>query len=114
MQSSEPGHLFQSNQQLQDDAKRSRKRKAAERLGDPMTVGKVIDFVVHGPTLYSAESGWLARQVDIAVSRSIAATRAHRAVVEDYQALQRASGSSDLRRLDADTWPCPSLHWVMG
>jgi hypothetical protein len=68
MQSSDPGHLFQSTQQLLEDARRSNKRKAAERVGDPLTVGKVINFVIHGSTLYSAESGWLARQVDITVS----------------------------------------------
>jgi hypothetical protein len=26
--------------------------------------------VIHGSTLYSAESGWIARQVDIAVSHA--------------------------------------------
>ena len=67
MQTSNPDLLFQTahDQALVKD--RSRKRAAAAHVGSPIEVGKVIDFVIDGPSAFVAESGWQARQVDLEV-----------------------------------------------
>jgi hypothetical protein len=69
MQTTDTDLLFQSTQQLNDAASRAGKRLAAADIGRPILTGKIIDFLIVGNEAFVAESGWQARQLDLAVSR---------------------------------------------
>lgn len=69
MQTTDTDLLFQTNQQLDATAQRQRKALAAEKIGSPITVSsKVLDITVQWPNAWTAESGWLARHVNLEVS----------------------------------------------
>ncbi len=60
--------LFQTDQQIKADANHKRKARAAEKVGHPIKVSsKIIDFEIWGQEAWTAESGWQARRVDLAV-----------------------------------------------
>lgn len=68
MQTSDPGHLFQTTAQLKQAASRERKLKAAEKIGSPITLSsKVLGLEIRGNDAFTAESGWQARRVDLKV-----------------------------------------------
>jgi hypothetical protein len=69
MQTTDTGLLFQTNQQLDAAAQRKLKIAASEDVGSPITVSsKILDVQVIWPNAWTAESGWLARQIDLQVS----------------------------------------------
>lgn len=68
MQTSDPGHLFQTTAQLKQAASRERKLKAAEKIGSPITLSsKVLALEIRDSHAFTAESGWQARRVDLKV-----------------------------------------------
>lgn len=69
MQTTDPGLLFQTSQQLADTSNRERKIAAAQNIGSPIKLSsKVLDLIVSGDEAWTAESGWQARCIDLAVS----------------------------------------------
>jgi hypothetical protein len=69
MQTADTGLLFQTNQQLDAAAQRKLKIVASEDVGSPITVtSKILDVQVIWPNAWTAESGWLARHLDLEVS----------------------------------------------
>jgi hypothetical protein len=69
MQTTDSGLLFQTNQQLDANAQRQRKALASEDVGSPIRVSsKILDVQVIWPNAWTAESGWLARQLNLEVS----------------------------------------------
>lgn len=71
MQTSDPNYLFQTTSELSNAEKRERKIKAAEKIGHPIKVSsKVLDLLVHDQHAWTAESGWQARKINLAVSSS--------------------------------------------
>lgn len=69
MQTTDADLLFQTNQQLDATAQRQRKSLAAEKVGSPIKVSsKVLDITIQWPDAWTAESGWLARHIDLEVS----------------------------------------------
>ena len=69
MQTADTGLLFQTNQQLDAAAQRKLKIVASEDVGSPITVtSKILDVQVIWPNAWTAESGWLARNLDLEVS----------------------------------------------
>ncbi|WVR03549.1 hypothetical protein IAU60_000541 [Kwoniella sp. DSM 27419] len=78
MQSSDPGHLFQTTSDLAQDVNRQRKLKAAEKIGDPINVSsKVLDLVVRGQEGWTAESGFQARRFDLRTGKTIRLYKGH-------------------------------------
>ena len=76
MQTADTGLLFQTNQQLDAAAQRKLKIVASEDVGSPITVtSKILDVQVIWPNAWTAESGWLARHLDLEVSSSSASTQ---------------------------------------
>jgi hypothetical protein len=68
MQTADTGLLFQTNQQLDAAAQRKLKIVASEDVGSPITVtSKILDVQVIWPNAWTAESGWLARHLDLEV-----------------------------------------------
>lgn len=71
MQTTDTGLLFQTNQQLDAAAQRQLKVVAAENVGSPIQVSsKVLDIQIRWPDAWTAESGWLARHLNLEVSTS--------------------------------------------
>jgi hypothetical protein len=71
MQTTDTDLLFQTNQQLDATAQRKLKIVAAEDVGSPVTMSsKILDVQVIWPNAWTAESGWLARHLDLEVSHS--------------------------------------------
>lgn len=71
MQTTDTGLLFQTNQQLDATAQRQLKVAAAEKVGSPIQVSsKVLDIQVRWPDAWTAESGWLARHLNLEVRPS--------------------------------------------
>ena len=69
MQTTDTGLLFQTNQQLDANAQRQLKIVAAEKVGSPVQVSsKVLDITIRWPDAWTAESGWLARHLNLEVS----------------------------------------------
>jgi hypothetical protein len=69
MQTADTGLLFQTNQQLDAAAQRKLKIVASEDVGSPITVtSKILDVQVIWPNAWTAESGWLARHLDLELS----------------------------------------------
>lgn len=90
MQSSHPAHLFQSSSSLETGSRRAAKASAHSTTGNPIFLGKrqddiddlrlggagadagkekVLDAVVEGDGLWTAESGSIVRRIDLKVSR---------------------------------------------
>ena len=68
MQTADTGLLFQTNQQLDAAAQRKLKIAASQDIGNPITVSsKILDVQVIWPNAWTAESGWLARHLDLEV-----------------------------------------------
>jgi hypothetical protein len=68
MQTTDTGLLFQTSADLASSASRERKVKAAEKIGNPIRLSsKILDLCIHGDTAFTAESGWIARKVDLNV-----------------------------------------------
>lgn len=71
MQTNDTNLLFQSDDQLEDAAKRAQEGAKYASLGSPMRVtSKILAACINGNDIYTAESGWQARRVDLQVSRS--------------------------------------------
>ena len=69
MQTTDTELLFQTNQQLDANAQRQLKIVAAEKVGSPVQVSsKVLDITIRWPDAWTAESGWLARHLNLEVS----------------------------------------------
>lgn len=69
MQTTDTDLLFQTSQQLDATAQRKRKALAAEKVGSPIQVSsKVLGITVRWPDAWTAESGWVARHIDLEVS----------------------------------------------
>ncbi|KAK8843940.1 hypothetical protein IAR55_006732 [Kwoniella newhampshirensis] len=82
MQSADPGHLFQTTQQIRHAAERERKLRAAEKVGDPIIVSsKVLDLAVRGQEGWTGESGWQARRVDLRTGKTIKLYKGHQGPV---------------------------------
>ncbi|WVW81894.1 hypothetical protein I302_103893 [Kwoniella bestiolae CBS 10118] len=82
MQSSDPGHLFQTTSQLAQSANRQRKFKASEKVGEPINVSsKVLDLVVRGQEGWTGESGFLARRLDLRTGKTIRLYKSHQGPV---------------------------------
>ncbi|WVQ93618.1 hypothetical protein IAU59_000694 [Kwoniella sp. CBS 9459] len=82
MQSSDPGHLFQTTSQLNQAADREKKFKAAEKIGEPINVSsKVLDLVVRGQEGWTAESGFQARRLDLRTGKTIKLYKGHQGPV---------------------------------
>jgi hypothetical protein len=72
MQTTDTGLLFQTSQQIADESNRERKIEAAQDIGSPLKLSsKILDLVISGDDAWTAESGWQARCVDLAVSREV-------------------------------------------
>jgi hypothetical protein len=70
MQTADTDLLFQTNQQIDAAAQRKLKIAASEDVGSPITVSsKILDVQVIWPNAWTAESGWLARHLDLEVGR---------------------------------------------
>jgi hypothetical protein len=68
MQTADTGLLFQTNQQLDAAAQRKLKIATSKDTGSPITVtSKILDVQVIWPNAWTAESGWLARHLDLEV-----------------------------------------------
>ena len=68
MQTTSLDHLFQTDKQLDATAQRQRKAIAAEKVGSPIVLSsKLLDIQIQWPDAWTAESGWLARHVDLEV-----------------------------------------------
>lgn len=68
MQTSDDGLLFQTDAQIDDAARRQRKIKASVGIGRPISLSsKVLGLAVSGQDVWTAESGWQARRLDIDV-----------------------------------------------
>ena len=68
MQTTDTNLLFQTNQQIGAAAQRKLKIAASEDVGSPITVSsKILDVQVIWPNAWTAESGWLARHLDLEV-----------------------------------------------
>lgn len=68
MQTTDTGLLFQTNQQLDAAAQRKLKVAASENVGSPIQVSsKVLDIQIRWPDAWTAESGWLARHLNLEV-----------------------------------------------
>jgi hypothetical protein len=69
MQTTDSRNLFQSSASLSKQDARQRKLVRAAKVGDPIELGsKVVRMVVRGQEAYTAESGWVARRVDLRVN----------------------------------------------
>lgn len=81
MQTNDPDYLFQTTSELSNAERRERKLKAAEKVGDPIKVSsKVLDLLVDDQLAWTAESGWQARKINLAVRwRTLAFTDDRRA-----------------------------------
>ena len=68
MQTTDTGLLFQSDAQIGDDARRMEKLSRTRELGEPLILSsKVLASCLVGDTLWTAESGWQARMIDLVV-----------------------------------------------
>lgn len=68
MQTTDSDLLFQTNQQIDATANRQRKALASEDVGSPIRVSsKILDVQVIWPDAWTAESGWLARHLNLEV-----------------------------------------------
>jgi hypothetical protein len=69
MQTDDTDLLFQSDDQLKDAAKRAQEGAKYATLGSPIRVtSKILDACIDGNDIYTAESGWQARRVNLNVS----------------------------------------------
>lgn len=69
MQTTDTDLLFQTDKDLKDAARRSKKITATQSLGRPLSLSsKVLRVLVEGDTAWTAESGWQARSIDLKVS----------------------------------------------
>ncbi|WVF65983.1 hypothetical protein IAT40_000721 [Kwoniella sp. CBS 6097] len=99
MQSSDPGHLFQTTSQLNQAADREKKYKAAEKIGEPINVSsKVLDLVIRGQEGWTAESGFQARRLDLRTGKTIKLYKGHEGPVTSV-VLHEAKGDDGSRRL---------------
>ncbi|OCF59552.1 hypothetical protein L486_02219 [Kwoniella mangroviensis CBS 10435] len=95
MQSSDPGHLFQTTSQLAQSANRERKSKASEKIGEPINVSsKVLDLVVRGQEGWTAESGFICRRLDLRTGKTIKIYKGHQGPVTSI-ALHEIRNSDD-------------------
>ncbi|WVQ80270.1 hypothetical protein IAT38_002375 [Cryptococcus sp. DSM 104549] len=107
MQSSDPGHLFQTTSQLSAAASRERKLKAAEKVGSPLEVAsKVLGLVIRGQEAWVAESGWLARRVDLKTGKTIRTYKPHQGPVTSLSLFPISSPPS--------TSASPTSHIITG
>jgi hypothetical protein len=68
MQTTDTGLLFQTSADVASSASRDRKVKAAEKIGNPIRLSsKILDLCIHGDVAFTAESGWIARKIDLNV-----------------------------------------------
>ncbi len=68
MQTTDTSNLFQSDAAYDKEEARARKRVRAARVGSPIELpSKVLRMVVRGQEAWTAESGWVARRVDLHV-----------------------------------------------
>ncbi|ODN76115.1 hypothetical protein L202_06047 [Cryptococcus amylolentus CBS 6039] len=96
MQSSDPGHLFQTSAQLAQAATRERKLKAAEKVGNPITLSsKIIDLQILESHAFTAESGWQARRVDLCTGKTVKLYKGHQGPVTSI-ALTKVTGSDGI------------------
>lgn len=71
MQTNDTGLLFQTDAELDDNARRLQKLSRTRELGTPVVLSsKVLASRLEGDTLWTAESGWQARRIDLAVCRN--------------------------------------------
>jgi hypothetical protein len=70
MQTDDASNLFQTDAALaKSDARRSKAQRAS-KIGDPISLpSKILALQVRGQDAWVAESGWVARRVDLTVSR---------------------------------------------
>ncbi|WWD22567.1 hypothetical protein CI109_107060 [Kwoniella shandongensis] len=98
MQSADPGHLFQTTQQIKHAAEREKKLKAAEKVGDPIIVtSKVLDLVVRDQEGWTGESGWQARRIDLRTGKTLKLYKGHEGPVTTVALY-------DLKREDGSRW----------
>ncbi|WWC85896.1 uncharacterized protein L201_000763 [Kwoniella dendrophila CBS 6074] len=82
MQSSDPGHLFQTDSQLNQSVNREKKLKAAERIGEPINVSsKILDLSIRGQDGWTGESGFLCRRLDLRTGKTIRLYKGHQGPV---------------------------------
>nr|ODN93050.1 cytoplasmic protein [Cryptococcus depauperatus CBS 7855] len=97
MQSSDPGHLFQTDSQISQAATRERKFKAAGKIGDPINLSsKVIDLEIIGHDAWTAESGWQARRIDMRSGKTVRMYRGHQGPVTSIAIATTASNQTVL------------------
>ncbi|OCF44065.1 cytoplasmic protein [Kwoniella heveanensis CBS 569] len=99
MQSSDPGHLFQTTSQLNQAADREKKLRAAEKIGEPINVSsKVLDLVIRGQEGWTAESGFQARRLDLRTGKTIKLYKGHQGPVTSV-VLHEIKGEDGSKRL---------------
>ncbi|WWC58216.1 uncharacterized protein I303_100752 [Kwoniella dejecticola CBS 10117] len=98
MQSSDPGHLFQTTQQLNQSKNREKKLKASEKVGEPINVSsKVLDLVIRGQEGWTGESGFQARRLDLRTGKTIRLYKGHDGPVTSI-------ALHDMRDADGTKW----------
>ncbi|OXC71158.1 cytoplasmic protein [Cryptococcus neoformans Ze90-1] len=111
MQTSDPGHLFQTTAQLKQAASRERKLKAAEKIGSPITLSsKVLALEIRDSHAFTAESGWQARRVDLKTGKTIRLYRGHQGPVTSV-ALMRIQGEKPTDILLTGSWDKTVRVW---
>lgn len=82
MQSSDANHFFQTDAALQKEDRRYHKSLRSSTLGDPITLpSKIVRLDVRGSDAYTAESGWVARRVDLESGKTKRVYRGHQGPV---------------------------------
>ncbi|BEJ12499.1 hypothetical protein CspHIS471_0209590 [Cutaneotrichosporon sp. HIS471] len=82
MQTTNPGLLFQTSQQLTDASDREHKLEATQNIGSPIKLSsKILDLIISGDDAWTAESGWQARCVDLASGKTKRLFKGHKGPV---------------------------------
>ncbi|WWC66639.1 uncharacterized protein I206_100542 [Kwoniella pini CBS 10737] len=78
MQSSDPGHLFQTTEQLKQSSKREKKLKSSEKIGEPINISsKVLDLIIKDQIGWIGESGFQARKLDLRTGKTLKLYKGH-------------------------------------
>ncbi|KIR43751.1 cytoplasmic protein [Cryptococcus deuterogattii 99/473] len=111
MQTSDPGHLFQTTAQLRQAASRERKLKAAEKIGSPITLSsKVLGLEIRGNDAFTAESGWQARRIDLKTGKTTRLYRGHQGPVTSL-AFMKTQGENPADILLTGSWDKTIRVW---
>ncbi|BEI81798.1 hypothetical protein CcaverHIS002_0209580 [Cutaneotrichosporon cavernicola] len=82
MQTTNPGLLFQTSQQLTDASDREHKLEATQNIGSPIKLSsKILDLIISDDDAWTAESGWQARCVDLSSGKTKRLFKGHKGPV---------------------------------